>query len=221
MIFFGIWHVLECLRRFFCQVFSNFDFSRHQSGTKEISIQMLQNQTLNMYKCFPEHHKSWNSGPWGKGCWSYGDHFQSWVKTNMIYITPAAARMMRMTMIRTITPIMIIIFMFFHQYFLATRVDVLWKESAEACRSSVFPIRSSNRSPLSRTLLMLSVRITFTSFTWLWTFSSFEAEAGSWPEAGWAGGYVSAISWYGCRPALGWYQRAKGSVFSKLVFAEQ
>ena len=33
-------------------------------------------------------------------------------------------------MIATITPMMIIIFVFFHQYFRATRVDVFWKESA-------------------------------------------------------------------------------------------
>lgn len=41
-----------------------------------------------------------------------------------------AAKMMRIRMITTITPIIIIILMFFHQYFLATRVDVLWNESA-------------------------------------------------------------------------------------------
>lgn len=45
-------------------------------------------------------------------------------------MTFVAKRMMRMIMISTMTPIMIIIFMFFHQYFLATRVDVLWNESA-------------------------------------------------------------------------------------------
>lgn len=48
----------------------------------------------------------------------------------LFQITPVAAKMMRMRMTTTIRPIMIIILMFFHQYFLATRVDVLWNESA-------------------------------------------------------------------------------------------
>lgn len=47
-----------------------------------------------------------------------------------VYITFVAARMMRMMTISTITPIRIIILTFLHQYFLATRVDVLWNESA-------------------------------------------------------------------------------------------
>lgn len=47
-----------------------------------------------------------------------------------LQMTLVAKRMMRMMMINTIMPIIIIIFMFFHQYFLATRVDVLWNESA-------------------------------------------------------------------------------------------
>lgn len=72
--------------------------------------------------------------------------------------------------------------MFFHQYFRATREDVLWKESAEACRSSVLPMRSSNRSPLSRTLLILSLRITLTSLTWPCTWSSLADEP---VELGW------------------------------------
>lgn len=33
-------------------------------------------------------------------------------------------------MMDTITPIIIIILMFFHQYFLDTRADVFWNESA-------------------------------------------------------------------------------------------
>lgn len=44
----------------------------------------------------------------------------------------------------------------------------------DACRSSVLPIRSSNLSPLSSTLLMLSVRMTLTSFTWPCTWSILE-----------------------------------------------
>lgn len=48
----------------------------------------------------------------------------------LFQILPVAARMMRIMMIATMTPITIIILMFFHQYFLATRVDVLWNESA-------------------------------------------------------------------------------------------
>lgn len=95
--------------------------------------------------------------------------------------------------------------MFLHQYFLATRVDVRWNVSAwkekysmvvnwnpekvfsvieiltDACRSSVLPIRSSNLSPLSSTLLMLSFRITLTSLTWPCTCSSWdEAYVGGW-----------------------------------------
>lgn len=97
--------------------------------------------------------------------------------------------MMRITMINTTTPIMIIILIFFHQYFLATRLDVLWKESADACRSSVLPMRSSKRSPLSRTLLILSLRITLTSLTWPCTWSRLLDEP---VEVGWMFG--SAIS---------------------------
>lgn len=48
----------------------------------------------------------------------------------LFQILPVAAKMMRIRIITTITPIMIIILIFFHQYFLATRVDVLWNESA-------------------------------------------------------------------------------------------
>lgn len=56
---------------------------------------------------------------------------QSSVRVQSLFqITPVAAKMMRIRMITTIRPIMIIILMFFHQYFLATRVDVLWNESA-------------------------------------------------------------------------------------------
>lgn len=47
-----------------------------------------------------------------------------------------------------------------------------------ACRSSVFPIRSSNLSPLSSTLLMLSFRMILTSLTWPCTWSSL-AEPGA------------------------------------------
>lgn len=49
----------------------------------------------------------------------------------------------------------------------------------DACRSSVLPIRSSNRSPLSSTLLMLSFSITLTSLTCPCTWSSLVAEAGA------------------------------------------
>lgn len=93
-------------------------------------------------------------------------------------MTPVANRMMRMMIIATITPMITIIFMFFHQYFLATLVDVLWKESAVARRSSVLSIRSSSFSPLSRTLFMLSFRITLTSLTWSWTWVSLVGGAG-------------------------------------------
>lgn len=131
--------------------------------------------------------------------------------SGLIYITFVAKRMIRMMMIRTITPIIIIILMFFHQYFLATREDVLWNESADACRPSVLPMRSSNLSPRSSTLLMLSFRITFTSFTWPCTWSSLvgEAVAGDWK-------FGSAISCekIRCRPTLSWYVWAKGSVCS-------
>lgn len=46
------------------------------------------------------------------------------------------------------------------------------KIPTDACRSSVVLIRSSNLSPLSSTLLMLSFRITLTSLTWLCTWSN-------------------------------------------------
>lgn len=50
-------------------------------------------------------------------------------------MTPVASKMMRIMMIATMTPMIIIIFVFFHQYFRATRVDVLWNESA--CKETV------------------------------------------------------------------------------------
>lgn len=108
-------------------------------------------------------------------------------------MTFVANRIMRITITSTITPIIIIILMFFHQYFLATRVEVLWKESAVAWSSPVLPIKSSNCSPRSSTLLMLSFRITFTSLTWPCTWSILlDDEEGEATSAG--GGLTSAMA---------------------------
>lgn len=52
------------------------------------------------------------------------------------------------------------------------RVGGVSKRLTDACRSSDFPIRSSSLSPLCSTLLMLSVRMTLTSFTWLCMWST-------------------------------------------------
>lgn len=60
---------------------------------------------------------------------------------------------MRMRMISTMTPIIIIILMFFHQYFLATRVDVLWNESAWKKRNNRSPIKNQRWKKYSDPLL--------------------------------------------------------------------
>lgn len=56
-------------------------------------------------------------------------------------------------MISTMTPIIIIILMFFHQYFLATRVDVLWNESAWKKRNNRSPIKNQRWKKYSDPLL--------------------------------------------------------------------
>lgn len=56
-------------------------------------------------------------------------------RVSYVGMTPVASKMMRIMMIATMTPMIIIIFVFFHQYFRATRVDVLWNESA--CKETV------------------------------------------------------------------------------------
>lgn len=94
-----------------------------------------------------------------------------------IYITLVAKRMMRIIMISTTMPMITINLMFFHQYFLATRVEVLWNESAWKEKKNICNLNKV--LVMEETLPILHFSVYSTDFTTS-LFTSVEEYACKW-----------------------------------------